>query len=84
MLIDKKIKVVEKSSRQYEYQGKSGISYKVRALVDDTDIFEFKFNKDSQAVFESIPDKGAIDVTLQITAPKEVLRCDIVAVKKAS
>jgi len=73
------IKVIEKTSKSYSIEGKTGISRKVRALVGHQ-ILEFKFNDETINIFDQLPPKGECTVLLELTSPREKLRLDIIQV----
>jgi len=79
MIIEKKIKVIEKSTRAYQFEGKAGTSRKVRAIIED-DIFPFSFNEDQLNVFNSLPEKGEVNVKIHINSPKEQIKMSIVEI----
>lgn len=81
MIVEKKIKVIEKFSRAYSIEGKNGTSRKVRAIVED-DIFAFSFREDDLSVFNALPEKGEVNVKIKISAPKEALTASIVEIIK--
>ena len=81
MVFQAKIKVLEKTSKAYAFEGKNGTSHKVRALVED-DIFSFKFGEEDLGIFNAIPEKGEIDVKISLTAPKEMVKVSIVEILK--
>jgi len=81
MQIPTKGKVIEKIKKDWSMNGRSGTTHRARILVD-TEIFNIKFNDEQLDIYNRLPEKGDVELTLSLTSPKEELLLRILEVKK--
>lgn len=76
------ITVLTKTEESYSFEGRNGISRKVRVLMEN-EIYEIKFKDSEIVIFNSIPPTiHECNMTFNLTSPKEKLLLSIVNINK--
>jgi len=78
MIIQQKILVIEKVNKEYNFEGRQGVSLAVRCLID-TDVFRLKTTKD---VLDLVEEGKPYTATIKLSTTKEEPRFELVSVGK--
>jgi len=79
MEIQTQVKIIEKTSKTYSFEGRQGMSRNIRAIIDDN-IYSFKYKDDEIALFDSLPSKGMYLGIVTISSPQEKPRLLLTAI----
>ena len=79
MIIEGKGRIIEVIQKPYEMNGNKGVSYRVRALIDD-EIFVVKSNEEMTNEYKEYEGSEG-HFLIKLTSPRESIRLDLVEFK---